>query len=232
MGERIPGVNTADPGDDELFARWQTLYNNALATMRKTAGQPGALIEVAAQHPLREGRYPGVEFSARLGAAIELYRHLQAEGVAPLYVYVPGSVHLAGEKPEEVSLARAGTEYLLARGIDPDVIFGDDANARYKGEAGVYNSSDECYVAAQLFFDLNLGQIHCVCSPAQLMRKALSYVAFGLVPAMHSVPVESMFHSYVDEAFCYIPRLLTDSTGLQGDSIEAERLRAERKPQH
>lgn len=103
-------------------------------------------------------------------------------------------------------------------------------NERYKGKDGVYNSSDECYVACCIFRDFGFGKLHSVCSPAQLMRKALSYIEFGYLPEMHSVPVDNMFHNYVDEVFLYIPRLLNDEGGLQGDSKEGERLRKLRTP--
>lgn len=49
------------PGDDELFARWQMKYAPALKTTAAAAEHPGALIGAAAQHPLRDGRYPNPE---------------------------------------------------------------------------------------------------------------------------------------------------------------------------
>lgn len=42
--------------------------------------------------------------------------------------------------------------------------------------------------------------------------------------------VDSEFHNYVDEVFLYIPRLLEDRSGLQGNSKEGNRLRDLRKP--
>lgn len=62
------------------------------------------------------------------------------------------------------------------------------------------------------------------------MRKALSYIQFGILPDMYSVPCENMFHNYVDEVFLHIPTLIEDGTGLQSDSGEAIRLRNERMP--
>lgn len=96
--------------------------------------------------------------------------------------------------------------------------------------AEVHNSSDECYVACRLYDDLGYREMRCVCSPVQLLRKALSYIQFGHMPLMYSVPLNDMFHSYADEALLYIPRLIADGNGLQGDSQEADRLRQERKP--
>lgn len=231
MKELKPGINEADPGDDELFASWQLKYAIALKATQEASKRPGALIEAAAQHPLREGRYPNTEFAARLDAARALRQELVAEGMDPVKIYVPGSIHMSGGVSDKVSLSEAGCAYLAERGVPAEALLGDDANREYKGSAGVYNSSDECYVASRIFEDEGFGQLHCVCSPAQLLRKALSYIQFGLAPYMHSVPVDDMFHSYVDEAFLYIPRLLADGNGLQGNSSEASRLRALRKPQ-
>ena len=231
MKELVRGVNEADPGDDELFAEWQDKLHRARARMRDCSERRGALIEVAAQHPLRDGRLPNEEFAARLDAAYDLYQELLRKGEGPVKIYVPGSVHMYNGVSDEVSLSEAGCAYLAGRGIDREDLFGDDANVTYKGEVGVYNSSDECFVACQLFDELGYKEMHCVCSPAQLLRKALSYIQFSHMPFMHSVPLEDMFHSYVDEAFLYIPRLLEDGHGLQRNSREAERLRRERKPQ-
>lgn len=230
MKDLMPGINEADPGDDELFARWQMKYASALKATAAAAEHPGALIEAAAQHPLRDGRYPNPEFAARLDAAYALSREFLAQGVYPVKIYVPGSIHMTGGVSDKVSLSDAECIYLAERGVHVDDLLGDDENRRYKGDSGIYNSSDECYVASRIFKDYGFGQIHCVCSPAQLLRKALSYIQFGLVPYMHSVPVNDMFHSYVDEAFLYIPRLLADGNGLQGNSAEARRLRVLRKP--
>lgn len=230
MKELVRGVNEADPGDNALFAQWQDKLHAARARMRERSSRDGALIEVAAQHPLRDGELPNEEFSARLDAALDLYHALLVQGKAPVRIYVPGSVHMYQGVSDKVSLSEAGCAYLERKGVPRDVLLGDDANERYKGAEGVYNSSDECYVASRIFDDHALGEMHCVCSPAQLLRKALSYVQFGCVPLMHSVPLEDMFHSYVDEAFLYIPRLLEDDSGLQEDSAEADRLRRERRP--
>lgn len=228
--ELIRGVNQADPGDNELFAHWQEKLAHAKRQTHARASRDGALIEVAAQHPLEGGLYPNPEFSARLDSAASLYRQLLDDGIGEVRIYVPGSIHMDNGKVDRVSLSKAGCDYLVAHGIAEEALYGDDANFEFKGDDGVYNSSDECYVACRLFEKLGYGRLHCVCSPAQLHRKALSYIAFGYLPFMHSVPCEDMYHSYVDEAFLYIPRLLEDKNGLQSDSKEADRLRSLRKP--
>lgn len=55
------------------------------------------LVEVAAQHPLKKGKFPGEEYAKRL----DIVRELIGEDV---YIYLPGSLHV----PDEVSLNEAG----------------------------------------------------------------------------------------------------------------------------
>jgi hypothetical protein len=229
MKQLIPNINEADPGNNLLFRKWQNKLHAAIDNTNACTSNEGILIEVAAQHPLLDGRYPNEEFSARLDAAIALYRDLTASN-EQVKIYVPGSIHEHKGIADDLSLSKAGSNYLVKQGVPIQDIFGDDKNLQYKGDAGVYNSSDECYVAVQIFKDLDYRELHCFCSPAQLHRKALSYIAFGYFAQMHSVPVENLFHSYIDEVFLYIPRLLEDDNALQEDSEEADRLRALRKP--
>lgn len=211
---------------DLLFQRWQDKLQTAIANMNAAASNESVLIEVAAQHPLIDGTTPNSEFAARLDSAIELLNKIGSNA----HICVPGSRHSYNGIDDKISLSEAGKRYLIDRGVDKSLIYSDEMNERYKGKDGVYNSSDECYVACCIFRDFGFGKLHSVCSPVQLMRKALSYIEFGYLPEMHSVPVDNMFHSYVDEAFLYIPRLLNDEGGLQGDSKEGERLRKLRTP--
>lgn len=215
--------------NEEQFTHWAQLLHAAQERMKQADISDGLLIEVAAQHPLVEGMYPNAEFSARLDAAAERYRRERMNGYA-VKVYVPGSRHRYGGISDDISLSQAGSRYLEDIGIPSCDIYGDEANQRFKGDSGVFNSSDECYVATCLFNELGFGCIASYCSPAQLMRKALSYIQFGIIPDMYSVPCEHMFHNYVDEVFLHIPTLIKDGTGLQSDSGEAMRLRNERMP--
>lgn len=212
--------------NDSLFNRWHDKLHTAIDNMNAAASNENVLIEVAAQHPLIDGTTPNNEFMARLDAAIELLNKIGSNA----HIYVPGSRHSYNGIDDKISLSEAGKRYLIDKGVDKSLIYGDEMNRRYKGKDGVYNSSDECYVACCIFRDFGFGKLHSVCSPAQLMRKALSYIEFGYLPEMHSVPVDNMFHSYVDEVFLYIPRLLNDEGGLQGKSKEGERLRKLRTP--
>ena len=109
-----------------------------------------------------------------------------------------GSRHMCDGVVDDVSLSEAGYAYLIELGIPPKAdVIGNEVNIRYKGEDSVYNSSDECYVACRLFDELGYREMRCVCSPAQLLRKALSYVMFGYMPLICSIPLDDMFHSYV-----------------------------------
>ena len=173
----------------------KTLYNKVL-------------IEVAAQHTLREVKSPGEEYAKRLDIAYEL----MSEDVC---IYLPGSLHI----PDEIPLSEAGKEYLLKLGIPEDKIITTDDE--------VYNSTDECKVASRILIENEFAELICICSPAQLMRKALSYISFGVYPSFRIASCDELFHSYVEEAMRNIPILLNGGKELEK---EKERLCEERKP--
>lgn len=224
-------LNKLDKANILLYNEWNEKFSAALNNMQRySIENNGVLIEVAAQHPLKDGYLPNDEFAARLEYAMKTYDELIEAGTTKVFIYIPGSIHISSSKQDKISLSEAGKRYLVEHGINQKIIFGDDANIKYKGDEGVYNSSDECFVATQLFLELECRQLYCVCSPAQLMRKALSYIAFGIVPEMYSVPREQMFHNYIEEVFINIPILLRDENGLQQNNEEATRLRQLRKP--
>lgn len=218
--------------DLDLYDEWKNRYFLAEErTAHARTRNKGILIEVAAQHPLVEGKYPNEEFRARLDTAIEVYKDELSKN-NPVKIYVPGSIHMSDGISDTVSLSKAGKEYLLDKSISEGDIFGEEINYKYKGNSGVYNSSDECYVSCKLFDDLKYASIICICSSPQMMRKALSYIFFGYIPKMHTVSCEHMYHNYVDEAFKYIPILLKDRNGLQNpDSEIAKLIRDARKPE-
>lgn len=168
------------------------------------------LIEVAAQHPLKKGKFPGEEYAKRLDIACEL----MGEDV---YIYLPGSLHV----PDEVSLNEAGREYLLKKGISGDRII--------ITEGEVYNSTDECKIASRILVENKFAELICICSPAQLMRKALSYISFGVYPSFRVASCDELFHSYVEEVTRNIPILLNGGRELER---EKERLCEERKPKN
>lgn len=56
-----------------MVQEWRAKYLVAKTAMSERAGNSSVLIEVAAQHPLRNGLYPNEEFSARLDRGRELF---------------------------------------------------------------------------------------------------------------------------------------------------------------
>lgn len=213
----------------KLYDIWKEKYAIAKANMAQKKENQGILIEVAAQHPLIHGEMPNEEFEKRLLLASEIYAEKRKEN-QKVWIYVPGSLHMDNEIPDKMPLSEAGKRFLIEKGIPENAIFADEMNVKYKGDAGVYNSADECYVAGKLFEEVGAGEFHCVCSSGQMMRKILNYIHFGYVPYMHTVSCDNMYHDYIDEIFRYIPILLADKDALQGQSEEADRLRKLRKP--
>jgi hypothetical protein len=213
----------------EIQDQWRAKYMRARAFVRERAGKPGILIEIAAQHPLTDGVYPNDEFRARLTRGKEVFDRYRAVGDR-VEVYVPGSRHVFQGRPDRISLSEAGRTYLINAGVPAAVIRGEDLNARYKGADGVYGSADECFVAASYYKDAGFGTLVSVLSPAQMLRKTLHYIEFGVVPLNVTAPTMEGFHDYLDELFEQIPRVLTVDSSLQHDSADARRLREERMP--
>ncbi|MCC9710334.1 hypothetical protein E4N62_36825 [Streptomyces sp. MNU76] len=220
----IPGHAT------DARAAWEKKLQQAHALMAARRGRPSALIEVAAQHPLVDGIRPNEEFEARLNRAHELYNQLTTDGLN-VELYVPGSRHMFQGTADKISLSQAGSDYLTARGIPAACIHGEDLNHRYKGDDGVYNSADECFVTASHFKNGDFGTLLTVLAPGQLHRKMLHYIQFGVLPLPHTAPAPVSFHNYVHEAFVELPHVLLEDPDLQSpDSAKANRLRRERRP--
>lgn len=215
---------------------WKEKQKAAIENMNKRNTCSGILIEVAAQHPLKDGYIPNIEFQARLDAAIELYDKKKTEGF-DVEIYVPGSIHLNFEGvPDKISLSAAGVNYLINHGIPPQIIHGDDLNQKYdelREHQGVYNSADECFVASKYFFEKDNYFRHCysICSPNQSFRKMLLYIEQGVYPKIITVPTDNMFHDFVKELFDSLPYVVSDDHDYQSKySKEAIRTRKERKP--
>ena len=191
--------------------------------MRRTAAHNGVLVEVAAQHPLVDGRFPNREFEARLQAGFELYRSIRPSN--RIEIYVPGSRHRHEGRDDEISLSAAGTAYLVDLGVPKAAIRGDDLNRRYTGDDGVYGSQAECYVAARYYKDAGFGRFRSVVSPFQATRKLLHYIQYGVLPDIVSVQVDEPFHNLIDEVFVDIPRALrsVDETPLWQSDVYDDR---------
>jgi len=188
---------------EEAKAYWLEKQEKARETMAQHREGTAVLIECASK-VLVDGLHPDWEFCARLDRTIELYHRLTVLGagtctepVERVHIYVPGSLHKEGGVTDQCTLSAAGKRYLMERGIPEADILGDRENERYKGDEGVLNSADECFVASRIFHagtcidgtHLNYRELHCVCSPIQVTRKWFYYLEFGLVPLIHSVPV-------------------------------------------
>ena len=172
---------------EEAKEYWYEKQSLAQQTMEGHRECNGILIECASK-VLEDGLHPDSEFRARLDRTIELYHKLCQENEV-VHIYVPGSLHKENGVSDQCTLSTAGRRYLIERGIPDVIILGDRENEQYKGNEGVLNSADECFVASRIFFDGKYRELHCVCSPIQVTRKWFYYLEFGLVPLIHSVPV-------------------------------------------
>lgn len=171
---------------EEAKAYWQEKQEKARETMVLRKGCSAVLIECASK-VLEDGLHPDFEFRARLDRTIELYHQLSCMN-AEVHIYVPGSLHKEGGVTDQCTLSTAGRRYLVERGIPDEMILGDKENELYKGDEGVLNSADECFVASRIFLNGQYRELHCVCSPIQVTRKWFYYLEFGIVPMIHSVP--------------------------------------------
>lgn len=186
------------------------------------------LIECAAQHPLKDGKFPGEEFEKRLDKTIELYNTLKQEG-KNVKIYVPGSRHMQNGVKDKISLSLCGKIYLVEHGVPANDVYSVGMNQKYKGLLGVFNSADECFVASQIFKNENFERLISVVSPAQMYRKTLFYIQFGIMPLNVTAPTLNSFHNYINEVFCSLPKVLTmDSTWQANDSEFAYNSRNER----
>ena len=206
-----------------LHLLWLDKYAKALETMEKSRiSGNGILIEVAAQHPLKDGMYPAEEFQARLDLGFKLYNELADKEIVKFYI--PGSRHQENGKADLVSLSEAGKNYLISKGIPAENIFADDANYEIMGEKGVYNSTDECYVSCKLFEKYHFRELHLVCSPNQMMRKMLCYISFGYFPNIHTASYDKMYHNPINEIFECIPKVLENNQRAQNETRNARRV--------
>ena len=185
---------------NETKKYWIDKQNNLIKDIRSNK----VLIEIAAIHPLINGDKPSEEFISRLDKGIELY-HKEKENGNEVIIYVPGSTHFImkdGVKQVDlIPLAEAGKNYLLEHGIPEKDIRANDANIKYQGKRGTYNSGDECLVACKIFNDENCGRLISLVSPGQAFRKAIFYIEFGVYPEMYVIPLDKTAHNYVGETF-------------------------------
>ena len=188
------------------------------------------LIEIAAQHPLTKTGEPGKEFKARLDRGIELYNSYISQNLE-VKIFVPGSLHKYHGVVDPCSLSKSGIDYLIAKGVPKNDIYEESILYKYKGEDGVYNTADECYVASKIFYDDKFAELICVCSPNQVLRKTLLYIEFGIIPYCYSVPVDKMHHNAINELFDNINYIVFKDHDCQDPKSEVFiETRKERKP--
>lgn len=180
-------------------------YWNSRYEYSKKEKSGKVLIEIAAAHPLINGK-PKAEFEERLLQGIELYYYEKNRGNNPI-IYIPGSLHYIENKEngeiivDAEPLSEAGKNFLIEHGIPEKSIRANISNLDYKGEDGVYNSADECYVATQIARDENCKRIISIISPVTIYRKALIYNEFGFNPEIYAVGTEELNHNYIGETF-------------------------------
>src|SRR5262245_60896095 len=217
-------------GSEDDYLYWKRKYEIALEFMRSRQHSSGSLIEIAAQHPLIDGTIPNEEFEKRLLLGKSIYEKERAQGQS-VQIYIPGSVHVHNGIKDKISLSRAGRVFLEGKGVPGEDLFGEALNEKYKPGKGVYNSADECYVASCYFKDSEFGRLISVCSPAQMMRKTIHYIEFGVLPLNYTAPVCESHHNYFYEIFEAIPYALFVDPSMQGeDSIKANEIRNQRAP--
>ena len=179
---------------------WINKQNNLIKDIKSNK----VLIEIAAIHPLINGDKPSEEFISRLDKGIKLY-HKEKENGNEVIIFVPGSTHFImkdGVKQVDlIPLAEAGKNYLLEHGIPEEDIRANDANIKYQGKRGTYNSGDECLVACKIFNDENCGRLISLVSPGQAFRKAMFYIEFGVYPELYAIPLDKTAHNYIGETF-------------------------------
>jgi hypothetical protein len=210
--------------------QWDIKYQAAKKFMKSRHDISKVLIQVGAQHPLDQGMYPNEEFRKRLLLAKDLFLKAKEEG-KEVEIYVPGSRHMHKGVADQISLSQAGVTFLINQGLNPAFIHGEDLNEKYKGKKGVYNSADECFVAACYFQDENFGQLYSVVSPLQIYRKAFHYLWFGILPLFYTAPTEETYHDYVKEIYDGIPHVRDIDPDMQSEnSYRAIMARKERMP--
>lgn len=195
--------------NDDPPQYWSKRMLDVKKNMKRAEKREGALIEIAAQHPLCDNGKPDLEFSDRLDLGIKVYKRLRSEG-EDVKILVPGSIHMDSKgKADPVSLSESGKNYLISKGIPEEDIYGEDAIHEIMDGAGCYNSGDECKVAAQLFMTREFKELHSVCSPEQMIRKQLLYVVNGVWPQFHTTLPGNPSHDFAEELCSKIPNIIT-----------------------
>ena len=85
-----------------IYERSSEYWKNKQAIIKnKKSENKKILIEIAAQHPLKNGKEPGEEFENRLLKGIELYKREIEKGNEVIF-YIPGSIHYITKDGEKI----------------------------------------------------------------------------------------------------------------------------------
>lgn len=160
----------------------------ALQAERAASEQADTFLLVpAAQHPLEMGRFPGEEFTARLGSALQRYENITGGGGKAEF-FLPGNRHhdSDSDQTDRVALYDAAGDWLVNKGVQPEHLHGLDW-IKQANEL-VYNGADELRVAAWGFANnARFRYATYFCSPGQRTRAETYALAFEL-PADIVVP--------------------------------------------
>ena len=134
-----------------------------------------ALVAIKAQHPLNADGTPGPEYAQRLEKALKVKKELEECGLTVVFMTF-GGVH---EGHKTISLAEAGTQWLINHGIDADSILTRPV---------VFSGNDEDRIAAEEFAKNNeYRELHVILSAGQWERARLYFIFMGWQPTLHAI---------------------------------------------
>jgi hypothetical protein len=191
--EIYPPTTREQHGLTVVTPKWRKARHaaaTALQAERAASEQADTFLLVpAAQHPLEVGRFPGEEFTVRLGSALQQYDKITSGGGKAEF-FLPGNRHHDGEsgKTDLVALYDAAGEWLVDKGVPPERLHGLDWIEQAREL--VYNGADELRVAAWGFANnVKFRYATYFCSPGQRTRAETYALAFEL-PVDIVVPEE------------------------------------------
>lgn len=160
---------------DEIY-QWACLEETArLNSLTRRSKGSKTLVAIKAQHPLNADGTPGPEYEARLKKALIVKAELEDRGLSVEFMTF-GGVH---EGHKTMSLAQAGTNWLVEHGVDQSVITTVPV---------VFSGNDEDRMAAEKFQnDQNYSELHVVLSAGQWERARLYFIFCGWQPEMHPI---------------------------------------------
>jgi hypothetical protein len=208
---------------------WEEKYKAAKKLTAERSSLKSALIEVSTFH-LIDGEKPDHEFIAILNSAAQLYFQKKQE-LSRVQIILSAGIYKEKGKVTKISPAEAAIRFLIKIGVPREDIIGEEAREEYLKDEGVYSTADESFVAAEYYLNHQIGELYSITDPAQLLRKALHYIWFGVYPLMYATPVKESHHNYIREIYRNIPNVRDmDPTGQDKNTFYYKYTRRERKP--